>query len=90
MNICKRSIALVAVGLLSMSSAVMAAEMTGGCGKSGAPERIEAKVVKIDPAQEKITVRDTNGTIHEFQASKETLQDYKIGDPIKAKLRCDK
>lgn len=90
MNICKRSIALVAIGLVAVSGAVMAEETTGGCGKPGAPEQIEAKVVKVDTAQEKITVRDADGTIHVFQASKETLQEYKVGDPIKAKLRCDK
>jgi hypothetical protein len=44
-------------------------------------------VVKLDPAQNKITVRETNGTTHEFQASKETIQDLKVGDRIDANLR---
>lgn len=34
-------------------------------------------------------MRAPNGTMHEFQASKETLQDYKVGDSIKARLRPD-
>lgn len=33
-----------------------------------------------------MTVRTTAGTTHEFQAFKETLQDYKAGDRITAKL----
>lgn len=44
-------------------------------------------MVKIDPEQGKVTVRATDGTTHEFQASNETLQSYKLGDRIEAKLR---
>ena len=50
---------------------------------------IEGQVVKIDTAQGKVTVRGANGTTHEFQASKETLQDMKVGDKIAAKPRTD-
>ena len=39
--------------------------------------------------QGKVTVRATDGTTHEFQASKETLQDMKVGDKIAAKPRSD-
>jgi hypothetical protein len=34
-----------------------------------------------------VTVADASGKTHEFQASKETLQDLKVGDSIEAKLR---
>ena len=50
---------------------------------------IEGQVVKVDLAQGKVTVRGANGTTHEFQASKETLQDMKVGDKIAAKPRMD-
>ena len=50
---------------------------------------IEGQVVKVDAAQGKVTVRGADGTTHEFQASKETLQDMKVGDKIAAKLRSD-
>ena len=50
-------------------------------------EKVEGQVVKTDPAQGKLTVREADGTVHEFQASKETLQDLKAGDRIEAKLR---
>jgi hypothetical protein len=60
------------------------------CGKKGAPEKVEGQVVSVDPDQGKVTLRADDGTTHEFQASKETLQDYKVGDRIKAKLRLTK
>ena len=50
---------------------------------------IEGQVVKVDAAQGKVTVRGADGTTHEFQASKETLQDMKVGDKIAAKPRMD-
>ena len=40
----------------------------------------------VDRSQGKLTVRDSAGKEYEFRASNETLQDYKIGDPIRAKL----
>ena len=42
----------------------------------------------MDPAQGKVTVKSSDGTMHEFQTAKETMAKYKIGDTIKAKLRC--
>ncbi len=57
------------------------------CPKPGAPEKVEGEVVKVDPDQGKLTVRASDGTTHEFQASKETLQEIKVGDRIGAKLR---
>src|SRR5262245_5286329 len=44
-------------------------------------------LIKVDPTREKVAVRATDGTTHEFQASKETLQDFKPGDRITAKWR---
>jgi hypothetical protein len=34
-----------------------------------------------------VTIRTSDGKMHEFQASKETLQDLKEGDRIEARLR---
>ena len=90
MNLRNLSIALAAVFCLSTSEIVLADEMMGSCDTAGSPEKIEGKGVKVDTAQGKITVRGEDGTIHEFRASQETLKDYKVGDPIKAKLRCEK
>ncbi|HEX6082265.1 MAG TPA: hypothetical protein VF197_21720 [Methylomirabilota bacterium] len=55
--------------------------------KANAPQQVEGKVVRIDPATNKVAVAEANGKTHEFQASKETLQDLKVGDHIEAKLR---
>ncbi|HWC03113.1 MAG TPA: hypothetical protein VHF87_10090 [Methylomirabilota bacterium] len=51
------------------------------------PRTVEGEVIKIDRAQGRVTIRASDGTIHEFQASKETLQDLKEGDRIEARLR---
>ena len=56
-------------------------------GKMKTPEKVEGEVTKIDAAQGRVTVRESNGTVHEFQASAETLQDLKVGGRIEAKLR---
>ena len=55
--------------------------------KMNTPERVEGEVTKVDVAQGRVTVRQSDGTIHEFRASTETLQDLKVGGRVEAKLR---
>ena len=43
--------------------------------------------MKVDAAAGKVTVQETDGKVHEFQASKEALQSMKAGDRIEANLR---
>ena len=57
------------------------------CDPSKAPQMIQGQITRIDPGQNRITIRGNDGTTHEFEASKETLQDYKVGDKIEARLR---
>jgi hypothetical protein len=57
------------------------------CDKANTPQKLEGQVVAIDLNQGKVTMRGSDGVTHEFQASKETLQGYKVGDRIEAKLR---
>ena len=59
------------------------------CSKTNRPEMVEGQVTQVNLDQGKLTLRASDGTMHEFQASKETLAGYKVGDPIKAKLRMD-
>jgi hypothetical protein len=56
-------------------------------GKVNTPELVEGQVSKVDRSTGKVFVRDSAGKDYEFRASNETLQDIKVGDPIKAKLR---
>jgi ribosomal protein S1 len=51
------------------------------------PDRVEGEVTRIDAAKGTVTVRGADGTVHEFQASTETLQDLKVGGRVEAKLR---
>jgi hypothetical protein len=80
-----------AAGLALMLWTGMAvAQAKPGCDAQGrpmAPERMEGQVVSMNGAQGTLTVRAPDGTTQEFQASKETLQDLKVGDRIEAKLR---
>jgi ribosomal protein S1 len=55
--------------------------------KAAAPQKVEGKVVRVDQAQGKVAVTESDGKTHEFQASKETLQELKVGDNVEAKLR---
>jgi ribosomal protein S1 len=50
-------------------------------------QKVEGQVVKIDAATNVITVKESDGSVHEFKASRETLQDLKAGDRIDARLR---
>lgn len=77
----------LAVGGMLWTGIAVAEGKPTGCDKASTPERLEGQVVKIDLEQGKVTVRATGGTTHEFRASNETLQGYKLGDRIEAKLR---
>jgi Cu/Ag efflux protein CusF len=55
--------------------------------KAAAPQKVEGRVVRVDAAGGKVAVAENDGKTHEFQASKETLQDLKVGDKIEANLR---
>lgn len=55
--------------------------------KASTPEMVEGEVTQVDMNQGKLTIRASDGTTHVFEASKETLEGYKVGDPVKAKLR---
>lgn len=55
--------------------------------RAQAPEKVEGQVLAVDQNAGRVTIREKNGTTHEFQASRDTLQDMKPGDQIEAKLR---
>lgn len=75
-------IGAVVAGLMLANGSASAQESS-----VGTPQTVEGEVAQVDLEQGKLTIRATDGTMHEFQASRETLEGYKVGDPIKAKLR---
>ena len=56
-------------------------------GKVKTPETIAGEVTKVDVAQGRVTMRQSDGTVHEFQASTDTLKDLKVGGRVEARLR---
>ena len=44
------------------------------------------KVVKVDTARGKVTIREPGGKSHEYLASKRTLREFKEGDRVKVTL----
>lgn len=78
--------AVVTVGLM-LWTGIALAQAKPGCDKANTPQKLEGQVVAIDLNKSTVTMRGSDGATHEFQASKETLQGYKIGDRIEAKLR---
>jgi len=55
--------------------------------KAAAPEKIDGKVTKVDQSTGMITVRNSDGTTHEFKGDRETLREYKVGDNVQLTLR---
>jgi len=55
--------------------------------KSSAPQRIEGEITKVDQASGMVTLRASDGTMHEFHAHPEDLSTFKVGDHLEAKLR---
>lgn len=81
----------LAVGLaLLVSGGSVLAQGKPACtpqGKVSTPQKVEGEVLKVDPALDKVTVRASDGMVHEFHVSKDTLRDLKAGDRIEASLR---
>jgi len=80
-------LAVVVMTAVLWSGAAVAQTKQAGCDQALVPPTIDGQVVKVDPARERVTVRATDGTTHEFQAPKDTLQAFKPGDRIEMKLR---
>jgi hypothetical protein len=80
--------AAFALALTAASSAL--AQSKPPCDAQGrvvTPQKVEGQVVAVDTAKNKLSVREADGKVHEFQASAETLKDFKVGDKIEANLR---
>jgi hypothetical protein len=56
-------------------------------GKVKTPAMVAGEVTRIDAARGTLTVREADGTMHEFQASADTLRDVTVGGRVNAKHR---
>jgi hypothetical protein len=84
----QRIAAVVTAGvLLWAGSALGQSKPTCTQGKVPTAQKVVGQVVKVDAGLDKLTVREDNGTVHEFQASKDALREFKAGDRIEAMLR---
>jgi hypothetical protein len=85
-----RVLAIVVAGTAMWTGAALGqATPKQGCdaAKAGAPQKVEGQVVSVDENQGKVVIKGNDGKTHEFQASKETIRDFKVGDKIEAQLR---
>jgi ribosomal protein S1 len=87
MTLPRRFAVAVAAPILLWSGTIVVQTVSPPPQKGNTPQTVEGQVIKIDRAQGRVTIRAADGVIHEFQASKDTLQDLKEGDRIEARLR---
>jgi ribosomal protein S1 len=90
MKTCVTLLAILIAGTLVWSgTAIGQTTAKQGCEamKAGAPQKVEGQIVNVDPNQAKVTIKGSDGKTHEFQASQETIRDFKVGDRIEAQLR---
>lgn len=79
----RRSIILAATTLafeLAQGASAAEPESKGG-------ETVSGEVTKIDSENHRVTVHSSDGSIHVFEASKETLAELEVGDHIAARKR---
>ena len=86
------AVSLVAASLLGEGVALAQLTTSPVCeahekARGNAPKQVEGQVLRVDTAALRVTVQETDGKVHEFQASKEALQSMKAGDRIEANLR---
>ncbi|HUF91040.1 MAG TPA: hypothetical protein VMR23_01605 [Candidatus Limnocylindria bacterium] len=55
--------------------------------RADAPKKLEGKIVKIDHERGTLTVRTHDGKMQDFEGSRETVAEYKLGDELEATLR---
>src|ERR1700682_3405039 len=89
----------VAAAALAGGPALAPAEPKANCQPSAsargnaagpkAPEKIDGQVVKVDAAKGMITVRNKDGSMHEFKGYGEALKKYKPADNSELPRRPD-
>ncbi len=75
---------MVVAGSLMWGGLALGQTKPADCPKA---EKVEGQVVNVDVNQGKLTLRGADGKMYEFTASKETLQDKKVGDRMEVTRR---
>lgn len=76
-------IATLALGI-ALSRGATAAEAS-----PASNDVVAGEVTVIDEVNNRITVRSTDGVLHEFEATKATIDDLKVGDHLEARKRAE-
>ena len=77
----------VAAGLVLCTGTVLAQTTNGADCK---PQKVQGEIIKIEDTgkdQGKLILKGADGKNYEFNASKETLQDKKVGDRLEVTKR---
>jgi hypothetical protein len=72
--------------MLALGQGIVVAPQAATAAEQAA-EVIAGRVTAIDHERSRVTVRSSDGTSHEFEASAETLKDLEVGDRIEVKRR---
>jgi len=83
MKVCKATSAVLFAGALMWSSIALGQGKPADC----KAEKVEGQIVKVDMEHGKLTLRGNDGKTYEFDASKETHQDKKVGDRLEITRR---
>jgi hypothetical protein len=82
----RRSLGLALALAVALGQGIVAAPRVATAAEQ-ASEIVAGLVTKIDHDRSRVTVRSSDGELHEFEASAETLKDLSVGDRIEAKRR---
>ena len=82
----RRSLGLAMALTVAIGQGIVAAPRAATAAEQ-ASEIVAGLVTKIDHDRSRVTVRSSDGELHEFEASAETLKDLSVGDRIEAKRR---
>ena len=84
----RTGLGLVAMALtVALGQTITFAPARSAMAAEQASEVVEGEVTRIDLDRSRVTMRSRDGTVHEFEASVETLKDLKVGDRIEAERR---
>ena len=75
------------LAVISLALALAAALPVQAADADPSFEVVEGRVIQIDLEDTRVTLQGSDGTLHEFKASSETLKGLKVGDWIEAKRR---